>query len=70
MTPAVLRDALGQPDRVQDQVDGHEPQLVRDHQCRQDDQEDDLATAEVQAGEGVASDAPEDDVGERDATSR
>ena len=58
----VLEDALGQPEAVQDQVDGDEPQLVRDHQRRQDDQEEHLATGKPQTREGVAGDAPEDDV--------
>ena len=45
------------PSVVEDQVDGHEAELVRDHQRREDDQEQDLAAGEPEPGEGVAGDA-------------
>ncbi len=65
MTPAYWATPLVSPNVLRMQVDRHEPELVGDHQRREDDQEDDLATAEVQAGEGVSRDAPEDHVAQR-----
>ena len=43
-------------------VDRHEPELVRDHQRREDDEEQDLAAREPEPGEGVPGDAAEDEV--------
>ena len=53
------------PMPVEDQVDGYEAQLVGDHQGGEDDEEQHLAPREPQPREGVARDAPEDEVGHR-----
>ncbi len=50
----------------QHRVDGDEPQLVRDHHRPEDDEEEDVAAREVEAREGVAAEAGEEDGGHRD----
>ncbi len=61
----VLAQAARQADGVHDQVHGHEPELVGDHQRGQHDEEEQLAAREPQSREGVAGDAAEDEVGDR-----
>ena len=53
----VLAQAAGQADAVEHHVDRHEAELVGDHQRREHDEEEDLATREPEPREGVAGEA-------------
>ena len=51
---------------AQDLEDRDEPQLVGDHQRREHEHEQQLATREAQARERVAAERAEEEVGQRD----
>ena len=66
----VLQLVLEQPEVGEQHEDRHQPQLVRDHQRREHDQEQQLAAREPQAREGIAAQAAQREVGERDCARR
>ena len=54
----VLQHALRQPERVEEQVHRHQPELVGDHQRRQDEEEQRSRDREAEPREGVAGELP------------